>query len=454
MEAQLVLPGMSNLNTKNRKISDQRQLTVEREPTVLVGGYRQGDLLPGEEPLGELEQLAETAGARIVGRVVQNLKEINGATYIGKGKCEEIRQLALRTGAKGVIFDHDLAPAQGRNLDKLIGMKVLDRTDLILDIFATHARSRMAKVQVGLALYEYRLPRLKRLWTHLEGQKGGIGLRGGPGEKQIETDRRRLLKQIYDLKEELREIEARKERTVLARGHDHFLICLVGYTNAGKSTLMKALTGEDVLIEDKLFATLDTKTSRLRLGGGMEVLLSDTVGFIRRLPHDLVGSFHATLEETRSADLLLHVVDSSSAHARGQVAAVNSVLKEIGCAEKEVLMVLNKADAVPPDLELENRLLRCEYPGSVSISALKGAGIEQLKNEIRARAEAHALPVTVSVHAGDGKTLAFIATHFFEKQREVDGEWITYTGRASKPVLERLQHAGESVRVLSTGPAE
>ncbi|MCW8130617.1 MAG: GTPase HflX [Planctomycetota bacterium] len=444
---------MSNVSGKQRRTPNDRQLTVEREPTILVGGYLPNDLLPGEEPLEELEQLAETAGARVVGKVLQNLKEINGATYIGKGKCEEVRDLAKQTGAKGVIFDHDLSPAQGRNLDKIIGLKVLDRTDLILDIFATHARSRMAKVQVGLALYEYRLPRLKRMWTHLEGQKGGIGLRGGPGEKQIETDRRKLLKQIWDLKVELKGIEARKERTVTARGHDHYLVSLVGYTNAGKSTLMKAVTGEDVLIEDKLFATLDTKTSRLRLGGGMEVLLSDTVGFIRRLPHDLVASFHATLEETRMADLLIHVVDASSPHARGQIAAVNAVLKELDCADKEMLMVFNKSDAVPPELELEFRLLQCEYPGSVLISALKGEGLGALKAEIRARAEARAQPVTVSVHAGDGRTLAFMATHFFENERDIAGEWITVTGRASKAVLERLLAAGDTVRVLSTGPA-
>jgi len=436
-----------------RPVAQDRQLTIEREQAILVGGYRPEDLLPGEQPLEELEQLANTAGARVVGRVVQNLKDIHGATYIGKGKCDEVRWLVEKVGAHGVILDHDLTPAQGRNLEKIIGVKVLDRTDLILDIFATHARSRMAKVQVGLALYEYRLPRLKRLWTHLEGQRGGIGMRGGPGEKQIETDRRRLLKQIWDLKHELKEIEGRKERTVLARGHDHYLTCIVGYTNSGKSTLMRALTGEDVLIENKLFATLDTKTSRMRLGGGFEVLLSDTVGFIRRLPHSLVASFHATLEEACQADLLLHVVDASSPHARGQIEAVNKVLEEIGCSGKEVLMVFNKADAVAPELELECRLLACEYPGAVTISALKAQGLDVLKSAVRARAEARALSVTVAVFAGDGKTLAFMATHFFEKHREYDGEWITFTGKATPAVLEKLRAANESVKVLSVGVA-
>ena len=441
---------MSNPKAPRRRAAG-RELTVEREPTVLVGGYRQTDLLAGEEPLAELEQLAETAGARVVGKITQNLNQIHGATYIGSGKCAEIKELVEQTGARCVILDHDLTPAQGRNLDELIGTKILDRTDLILDIFATHARSRMAKVQVGLALFEYRLPRLKRLWTHLEGQKGGIGMRGGPGEKQIETDRRRLLKQIYDLKQELKEIEARKERTVESRGHDYFLSCLVGYTNAGKSTLMRALTGEDVLVEDKLFATLDTKTARMRLGGGMAALLSDTVGFIRRLPHDLVASFHATLEEVRSADLLLHVVDASSPHARGQMDAVNTVLREIGCGEKDVLTVFNKTDAVRPELEIEFRLLACEYPGSVCISALKGEGLDRLKAAVLLRARSGAAAVTLEVHAGDGRTLAFLSTHFFEDTRNLDGEWITLTGRASPTVLEKLRAMDGAVRILSKG---
>src|SRR5579862_8456838 len=322
------------------------KLTTHREKVVLVGGYRQGDLLPGEEPLEELERLAETAGAQVVGKVVQNIKEVNPATYIGKGKVVEVKELAAARGAKCALFDHDLMPGQAKALDESSGLKVMDRTELILDIFASRARSRMAKVQVGIALLNYRLPRLKRLWTHLERQEGGIGMRGGPGERQMEVDRRKIEKQIDDLKHELKEIEGRKERMVRARAQDNYLVSLVGYTNAGKSTLMRALTGQDVLVEDRVYSTLDTKTSVLKLGGGVQALLSDTVGFIRRLPHNLVASFHATLEEAREADLLLHVVDASSGFARGQIEAVNNVLTQIGAKENETIMVLNKVDAV------------------------------------------------------------------------------------------------------------
>src|ERR1043165_528238 len=309
------------------------KLTTHREKVVLVGGYRAGDLLPGEEPVEELERLAETAGAQVVGKIVQNIKQVNSATYIGKGKVIEVKELANARGAKCVLFDHALMPGQAKALDEATGLKVMDRTELILDIFASRARSRMAKVQVGIALLNYRLPRLKRLWTHLERQEGGIGMRGGPGERQMEVDRRKIEKQIDDLKHELKEIEGRKERMVRSRARDHYLVSLVGYTNAGKSTLMRALTGEQVLVEDKLFATLDTKTSQLKLGGGTHVLLSDTVGFIRRLPHHLVASFHATLEEARTADLLLHVADGSSPQWRGQIDAVNFVLAEMGWAQ-------------------------------------------------------------------------------------------------------------------------
>src|SRR5579862_4610299 len=424
------------------------KLTTHREKVVLVGGYRQGDLLPGEEPLEELERLAETAGAQVVGKVVQNIKEVNPATYIGKGKVSEIKELAQQTGAKCALFDHDLLPGQGKNLDEATGLKTMDRTELILDIFASRARSRMAIVQVGIALLNYRLPRLKRLWTHLERQEGGIGMRGGPGERQIEVDRRKIEKQIDDLKQQLKEIEGRKERMVRSRSREHYLVSLVGYTNAGKSTLMRALTGEQVLVEDKLFATLDTKTSMLKLGGGNHVLLSDTVGFIRRLPHHLVASFHATLEEARMADLLLHVADASSPHVRGQIDAVNAVLKEVGCGDSETLLVLNKIDALKPAQELDFTMLKRDFVEATPVSALRGEGLERLRAEIRERARDDAKPLTLAVHAGDGKMLAFLATHFFEDSREMDGETMILRGRASREVLEKLLTAHSSLRIL------
>jgi GTP-binding protein HflX len=430
------------------------KLSSHREKVVLVGGYRSGDLLPGEEPLEELERLAEAAGAQVVGKMVQNIKEVTPATFIGKGKVQEVKALALANGAKCILFDTDLLPGQGKNLDEATGLKVMDRTELILDIFASRARSRMAMVQVGIALLNYRLPRLKRLWTHLEKQTGGIGMRGGPGERQIETDRRKIEKQIDDLKHELKEIEGRKERMVRSRAKDHYLVSLVGYTNAGKSTLMRALTGEQVFIQDKLFATLDTKTSKLKLGGGTYVLLSDTVGFIRRLPHHLVASFHATLEEARTADLLLHVADASSPHVRGQIEAVNSVLRQIGCGNSETILVLNKIDAIKPENALDFKMLERENVESVPVSALKAEGLDRLRTEIRERARNDAKPLTLSIHAGDGKTLSFLATHFFEDSREVEGENVILRGRASREVLDKLLTANSSVRILEGWPVK
>jgi GTP-binding protein HflX len=437
------------------------KLSADREKVVLVGGYRPGDLLPGEEPLEELERLADTAGAQVVGKVVQNIKQVTPATFIGKGKVQEIRELAEAEGAKCILFDCDLLPGQGKNLDTATGKKVMDRTELILDIFASRARTRMAIVQVGIALLQYRLPRLKRLWTHLERQTGGIGLRGGPGERQMEVDRRKIEKHLDDLKRELKEIEGRKERMVRARAQDNYLVSLVGYTNAGKSTLMRAMTGQDVLVEDRVFSTLDTKTSVLKLGGGVQALLSDTVGFIRRLPHNLVASFHATLEEAREADLLLHVVDASSPLARGQINAVNSVLAEIGANENETIMVFNKVDAVGKAHTLENgngsidrsseldyKMLRQDYPEAIPVSALHSEGLDRLKNEIRERAREGAHPLTLAVHAGDGKTLSFLATHFFEDSRENDGEWLKLKGRATRNVMRKLLTSKSSVKIL------
>ncbi|MFH0938672.1 MAG: GTPase HflX [Planctomycetota bacterium] len=428
------------------------KLTADREKVVLVGGYREGSLLPNEEPLEELTRLAETAGAQVVGRVVQHIKEISSATYIGKGKVQEVRELAEAQGARCILFDHDLHPAQAKHLDDATGMKVMDRTELILDIFASRARTRTAIVQVGIALLEYRLPRLKRLWTHLERQEGGIGMRGGPGERQIEVDRRKIEKHLYDLKHEVKLIEARKERMVRARASDHFLVSLVGYTNAGKSTLMRALTGEDVRIEDKLFATLDTKTSQLKLGKGIQVLISDTVGFIRRLPHQLIASFHATLEEAREADLLLHVADVSSPLVRGQIVAVNDVLREIGCEQTEMLPIFNKVDAIPPNLELNFRRLVKDFPDAIPISALKAEGLSRLKNEILSCARKSAVLLTLAVHAGDGKTLAFLARHFFEDSCEVDGEWLKLKGSISQDVLQKLLASNTTIKIIKGWP--
>ncbi|MEE9414238.1 MAG: GTPase HflX, partial [Acidimicrobiales bacterium] len=277
---------------------------MESESAILVGVHLpEASIL--DDGLAELAGLVETAGATIVGRMTQNRKAPDKTTYLGRGKVEELGLLVEASDADIVVFDNDLSPAQIRNLEQAIGVKVLDRTEVILDIFSTRAQTHESRLAVELAQLEYSLPRLKRMWTHLSRMKMGVGMRG-PGEKQLETDRRLVEKRITDLRNNLKQIEKRKEREVAARG-DRMTVSLVGYTNAGKSTLMNTLTEATVLAEDKLFATLDTRTKRWHLPGWGPVLLSDTVGFIRNLPHRLIASFKATLEEARQADLLIHV---------------------------------------------------------------------------------------------------------------------------------------------------
>ena len=282
----------------------------------------------GEEPLDELRGLAEAAGTVVVGEMVQRRSAIEPSTYIGSGKVLELKGMLEKTEADVVIFDNDLAPGQTRNLEKELNVKVLDRTELILDIFASRAQTKEARLAVELAQLEYSLPRLKRMWTHLSRQKKGVGLRG-PGETQLETDRRLAQKRIADLKAELTVVQQRKEREVKSRSQTR-TVSLVGYTNAGKSTLLNALTGSDVYVKDQLFATLDTRTRRWTLPGWGPILLSDTVGFVRNLPHHLVASFRATLEEARCADLLLHVADGSNPMVMFQIQAAYEVLEHLG----------------------------------------------------------------------------------------------------------------------------
>jgi GTP-binding protein HflX len=350
-----------------------------QERAILVGVILPRSDVSPDDPLDELRGLVKTAGLMVVGTMLQKRQQIDIATYIGSGKVEELKALADSREADVVVFDNDLGPAQIRNLEKQLDCKVVDRTEVILDIFATHARTHEAHLQVELAQLEYAMPRLKRMWTHLSRYKGGIGFRG-PGEKQIEEDRRLVAHRIQELKGKLAKIQARKEREVASRG-DVPTISLVGYTNAGKSTLMNALTEAGVLVEDKLFATLDTRTRRWRFRGGGHALLSDTVGFIRDLPHALVASFKATLEEARQADLLLHVVDASSPEAENQIQAVGSVLAELGLDKHPTLLVLNKTDKVPDRSYLD--VLKAHHAQSVAVSAARGEGLDRLEAAVR-----------------------------------------------------------------------
>lgn len=362
---------------------------------------------PAEQPLEELRRLCETAHVEPVGEVTQRRSAPDPSLHIGRGKVGEIGELVRAFEARIVVFDNDLSPAQQRNLEKHLKVRVVDRTELILHIFALRARTKEAKIQVELAQYEYMLPRLRRRWTHLERQVGGIGVRGGPGEKQIEVDRRKILRHIKRDKEDLGKIEKRRHREVLGR-RDFFNIGLVGYTNAGKSTLLNALTGSDVFAEDRLFATLDTRTRLFKLGGGLEALLSDTVGFIRRVPPGLVSSFRATLEEARNADLLLHVVDAAHPAFHEQMEAVEEVLEEIEAGGIPSLLVFNKMDLVKEGVVLRNFLWR--HSEAVPVSALRRTGLEELREAVRAEMLKAARGYDITLPLSGGKALAFLTT--------------------------------------------
>lgn len=349
------------------------------EKAILVGVVLPGDRRwEVNENLGELKQLAGTSGVEVVDEMLQERQSIHSAHFIGKGKVEELNALIKMHKVKTVIFDQDLTPAQSRNLEKLTEVKIIDRSALILDIFAGHARTREAKTQVELAQLQYFLPRLTRQWTHLSRQHGGIGTKG-PGETQLETDRRLIRKRIETLRKELKKIE--QQRRTQRKGRvDSFKASLIGYTNVGKSTIMNLLSGSDVLVEDQLFATLDSTVRKVQLDNANEILLSDTVGFIRKLPHHLVASFRSTLEEAVSADLLIHVVDISHPNFQEQIRTVNQVIEDVGAGDKPVLVVFNKIDLLKEKAQMA--ALKQQYPESVFISAQRQIRTEQLRSAL------------------------------------------------------------------------
>ena len=355
----------------------------KREKAFLVGAIlKDSSRVQIEEQLEELKFLADTAGADIIGKFTQNRSRPDPATFIGKGKAETIINQASELDCNLIIFNDDISPTQIKNLQKIAGetTKVIDRTGLILDIFTKHAKTKEAKTQVQLAQLEYFLPRLTRIWTHLERQMGGIGTRAGAGETQIEIDRRLIRNQIAKLKRELSAIE--KQRKVQNNRRDNaFRIALVGYTNAGKSTLMNALTDADVLVQDQLFATLDTTTRKLEnIEVGIPVLLSDTVGFIRNLPHNLIASFRSTLGEIRDVDLLLKVFDASSDNIHEHIDTVEEVLKEMDMPNKTNIIVLNKIDAITDPQQLSG--LKTRFREASFISSLKNIGLKELSDRM------------------------------------------------------------------------
>ena len=409
-----VAPGREHVPSR----SARHPSAAPREAALLVGL-----ILPdtprweAEESLDELARLAETATLAVVDRVLQAQPRVGATYYIGKGKAHELEERSRRSGADLIVFDNDLSPAQMRNLEKRSGLRVLDRSALVLDIFARHARTRAAKVQVELAQLEYLLPRLTRQWTHLSRQAGGtirgMGATGvrGPGETQLEIDRRLIRERIRNLRRELHRIGS--QMAVSRKGRDDlFRVALVGYTNAGKSTLMRALSGSEVLVADRLFATLDSTTRAVDLGERCRVLLTDTVGFINRLPHHLLASFRATLEEAVEADLLLHVVDLSHPHCDLHVETVRRVLEELGIADHLTIMVYNKIDRLERGAAAAAPVGMPAPPGAgIEVSAMSGAGLDALRDGIRARCREREVVLDLRIPHAEGRLLSQLHRH-------------------------------------------
>ncbi len=397
------------------------------------------------EHLEELAQLADTAGAVVVGEMVQNIDKPNAATYLGKGKVEELSRFIEEKNASLIIFDDELSPSQGKNLEDATGKRVMDRAELILDIFATRARSKEAKMQVELAQLQYMLPRLTRMWAHLEKFRGGIGVRG-PGETQLETDRRLINHRIKILKQRLDEVQRAREVQRQGRRNE-FLASLVGYTNAGKSSILRSIArAPDVFVEDRLFATLDPLTREISLGENYKALLSDTVGFIRKLPHNLVASFRATLEEVMQSDLLLHVVDASHPRWEEQRFVVDEVLADLGAAEKPKLYVFNKIDLLSPEtLAGMRERIGNLIPDAVFVSTVLEDGLEPLKRALLAATRKDRKLSEIRISSTEGKLLAEI--HRFGEvleQRSDNGD-IILRARIGEATQGRLVRAGVKV---------
>ncbi|HKK28276.1 MAG TPA: GTPase HflX [Gemmatimonadota bacterium] len=420
------------------KEPDERALLVGAPPLE-----RPRELV--DEHLAELTRLAHTAGAAVVGALVQRLESPHPATYIGSGKLDELRRMARERGASLAIFDEDLSPAQGSAIEEHIGVRVMDRTELILDIFALRARTSEAKLQVELAQLQYMRPRLKRMWTHLSRTAGGIGARG-PGEQQLETDRRLIDRRISRLGGQLKEIA--KSRDTQRKGRrEAFQVALVGYTNAGKSSILRGLSGSDLFVEDRLFATLDSATRSVDLGEGYEALVTDTVGFIRKLPHHLVASFRATLEEVQEADLLLHVIDASAPNWEHQAEAVNGVLRDMDTHGGSVLLVFHKVDRLDEERQraLHERSTALLGP-HVLTTVEESGGLEALRDVIRARIRSRRPTVRLVLSAGDGRTLAEAYREGEVLSREQNGTEIVITARVPEALVGRWE-GQEGLRV-------
>jgi GTP-binding protein HflX len=415
---------------------------VDQEKALLVGVIQPGTTESQiHEHLDELELLAETAGAKIAGRITQRVSKINPATFIGKGKAEELLNQAKELGVKLIVFDDELSSGQIKNYHKISeNVKVLDRSGLILDIFHKHAKTKEARTQVDLAYMEYLLPRLTRQWTHLERQMGGIGTRAGMGETQIEIDRRLIRTRISKLKKELTRIEKERD-TQSYRRQSEFRVSLVGYTNAGKSTLFKALTGSDVYIQDQLFATLDTTVRQLQIDESHPILLSDTVGFIRKLPHNLVASFKSTLKEVLEADLILVMLDISSSQIEDHFQTIENVLKDMGAQEIPQILVLNKVDLISDGNMIEKR--QREFPNSVSVSAQQHLRLSELKSRILGKMEENFQTIDLEFPYDQGKTIAHAQEGVEVLKREYEEDRVKLKIRGSRSRINQILSAVE-----------
>ena len=425
--------------------------TMKASPTraFLVGVKLKDELQSdAESSLEELRRLAETAGMEVLAEIIQPRETPDPAYFIGRGKLEELEAIVSELKVEAVIFDNDLTPAQTRNLEKALDIVVVDRTSLILQIFAQRAQTKAAKLQVDLAQLQYALPRLTRMWTHLSrlgtgaGGTAGVsagragGVVRGPGETQLQIDRRLIHAQISRVKKALQKVE--KHRRVQRKQRQEMInVSLVGYTNAGKSTLFNALTSEKQLAEDKLFATLDPTTRTLDLPDNQHVLLSDTVGFLKKLPHHLVASFKATLEEVVEADLLLHVVDVSHPEAESQIDAVDEVLKELGALERPTLMLFNKIDLLEEEGHIQ--LFQSKYPDSLAISAQNGVGLEALKDLLTERFSIQDVDVSLALSYQDGKALDYLYKHGEVLDTDYQGESIRVKAKLSQRYLKALE---------------
>ena len=425
----------------------REELSVRAERALLVGVILQGDHPDPEDPLAELKSLTRMAGAAPVDEVLVKLRRIHPGMYIGSGKAKQIARQVKDLKVNVVIFDNDLTPGQIRGLEKVLEVKIIDRSELILDIFAGRAQTRQAKLQVELAQLEYTYPRLARMWEHLHrigaGAPTGVGARG-PGEQQLEMDRRIVRRRVSRLRSNLKEIQARREREIKSRS-EGFTVALVGYTNAGKSTLLNTLTGAKTLVEGRLFSTLDTKTRQWRLRPGLTVLLSDTVGFIRNLPHHLVASFKATLEHTRQADVLLHVVDVSNPLAMAQVRSCLAVLEELELDADKVITLLNKVDRLDDATALQTA--QTLLPGALPISAATGKGLDRLVERVTAMALGVERYVSVRAASADGKLLNLLKAQGQVIETTYSGESVEVRARLPEKLIERVRQMGATVEI-------